>query len=63
VRSLPVPGKDARRRKRLETILVATGERIATVEDQRDDNAAAIDKIRAAVTDGFFTFARKGDSP
>ena len=66
MRSLPVPGADRRRRKRtpptLESLLAATGERIATAEDQRTRNQIAVDKIRAAVNGGFLTLTRKGDN-
>jgi hypothetical protein len=67
LRSLPVPGRDARRqrrqqveRDRFERAYAATGERIAIAEDNLTKTRTGMDKIRSAM-DGFLT--RKGDTP
>jgi hypothetical protein len=64
VRSLPVPGRDARQRRReqdrFERAYAATGERIAIAEDNLTKTRTGLDKFRSAM-DGFLT--RKGDTP
>jgi hypothetical protein len=65
MRSLPVPGRDARQRRRerdrFERAYAATGERIAVAEDTLTEIRTGLDKIRSATANGFLT--RKGDTP
>ena len=63
MRSVPLPGADRRRRRLQEHLLRADAERVAVIEDNLTEARTGLDKIRSAMTDGFLTFTRKGDTP
>ena len=63
MRPLPLPGADRRRRDRQNHLLRADAERVAVIEINLTEARTGLDKIRSAVTDGFLTFTRKGDTP